>query len=305
MKTITTQTGYVVPQSFVTKGKQRLKQHTNTVYLNNGEEFEIELYNPTQNKVLAKIELNGKSIGSGIILRPAERVFLERYLDIAKKFLFETYKVIGTSDEVARAIVNNGGVKVSFHEEQRYLPFNYGNGTYTINNYGQFPYTTTASTFLNTNPGVVTYTSGNPIQTYNGISQTFDGSSSLFNSSVSNSGMDCSLTSTITSASTSQIMRSSINSNNSRGILRKKSSTIGTPKEIETGRVEQGSKSDQSFTYVSTSFYSYPSWTNVWKLMPLSQKLVVAEDLVTYCSECGSKRKKDAHKFCPQCGTKF
>jgi hypothetical protein len=58
------------PQSFITKGKQRLKQHTDTVYLKDGDEFEIELFNPTSNKVLAKIELNGDSIGSGIILRP-------------------------------------------------------------------------------------------------------------------------------------------------------------------------------------------------------------------------------------------
>ena len=100
--------GYAVPQSFITKGKQRLKQHTDTVYLKNGDEFEIELFNPKQNKVLAKIELNGKSIGSGIILRPGERVFLERYLDVAKKFLFETYVVNGNNDEVKNAIANNG-----------------------------------------------------------------------------------------------------------------------------------------------------------------------------------------------------
>lgn len=82
----TTSKGSVVPQSFITKGKQRLKQHIDTVYMNNGDEFEIELFNPTQQKVLAKIELNGKSIGSGIIVRPGERVFLERYLDEARKF---------------------------------------------------------------------------------------------------------------------------------------------------------------------------------------------------------------------------
>jgi hypothetical protein len=45
-------TGFVVPQSFITKSKQRLKQHIDTVYLNNGDEFEVELFNPTQNKVL-------------------------------------------------------------------------------------------------------------------------------------------------------------------------------------------------------------------------------------------------------------
>ena len=61
-------TGFAVPQSFITKSKQRLKQHVDTVYLNNGDEFEIELFNPTQNKVLSKIEINGISIGSGITI---------------------------------------------------------------------------------------------------------------------------------------------------------------------------------------------------------------------------------------------
>jgi len=48
------------PCAYVTKGRQRLKQYGNTVYLNNRDEFEIELYNPTTSKVLAEITLNGK-----------------------------------------------------------------------------------------------------------------------------------------------------------------------------------------------------------------------------------------------------
>ena len=41
-----------VPSAFVTKSKQRVKQHSNQIiYLNNGDEFEIELFNPTTNKV--------------------------------------------------------------------------------------------------------------------------------------------------------------------------------------------------------------------------------------------------------------
>ena len=114
--------GWVVPQSFITRSKQRLKQHIDTVYLNNGDEFEIELYNPTQNKVLAKIELNGKSIGNGIVLRPGERVFLERYLDEAKKFLFETYVVNGNNKEVQESIAKNGDVVVKFYDEMTTYP---------------------------------------------------------------------------------------------------------------------------------------------------------------------------------------
>ena len=126
--------GYAVPQSFITKSKQRLKQHADTVYLNNGDEFEIELYNPTQNKVLAKIEMNGNSIGNGIILRPGERIFLERYLDEAKKFLFETYVVNGDNKEVQQAIANNGDVVIKFYDEVRTSTYNVNSGTVTINN---------------------------------------------------------------------------------------------------------------------------------------------------------------------------
>ena len=114
---VNTQTGSARPESFVTKSKQRLKQYIDTVYLNNGDEFEVELYNPTQNKVLAKIEMNGNSIGAGIILRPGERVFLERFLNESKKFLFETYNVEGDDKSVEKSIAKNGEVIVKFYDE--------------------------------------------------------------------------------------------------------------------------------------------------------------------------------------------
>ena len=140
-----TQSGNVVPQSFVTKGKQRLKQHNNIVYLNNGDEFEIELFNPTQKKVLAKININGNIIGSGIILRPGERVFLERYLDVAKKFKFETYMVDGDDNQVKKSIANNGEIFVTFHNEMVYtyaptnLNLNYSNGNnFVYNTWGTY-----------------------------------------------------------------------------------------------------------------------------------------------------------------------
>lgn len=106
-----------IPKMFVTKNKQRIKQHGNVVYLKNGEEFELEIYNPRQNKILAKIELNGKAIGSGIVLRPGERVFLERHLESNNKFLFETYTIDGNNKSAVKAIENNGSVKVEFFDE--------------------------------------------------------------------------------------------------------------------------------------------------------------------------------------------
>ncbi len=268
-------TGFAVPQSFITKSKQRLKQHIDTVYLNNGDEFEIELYNPTQNKVLAKIEMNGKSIGNGIILRPGERIFLERYLDEAKKFLFETYVVNGNNEEVQKAIADNGDVTVKFYNEDT-LPGRtfYGSNILTINN--------PSWNVNHTTP--FTYTTHN----------------TLGGSSIPTHG-------TFTTTSTNTFYNSSLTSGNgtfttSGTVLR---GTSKTERSMETGRVEKGSNSDQSFTYDNSSFNSYPFATNWWKIKPQSTKPLVREDLVTYCTECGSKRKKDSHKFCPQCGTKF
>lgn len=273
-------TGSSAPQSFITKGKHRLKQHIDTVYLNNGDEFEVELFNPTPTKILAKIEMNGNSIGAGIILRPGERIFLERYLDEAKKFLFETYEVEGGSEEVKNAIAKNGDVVVRFYDEQKITTFN------TVN-YQPWMGTTLSNTLSGSSTGIATFTTTggnfNSTTTTNpNVNSTYtSGNTAFFNSSVSNNTLGGLTTHTRT-------LNDAVMSNIS-----------------ETGRVEKGSNSDQSFVTDYSNFSSYPSSSNWWKILPNSQKLVTREDLVTYCAECGSKRKKDTHKFCPSCGTKF
>jgi hypothetical protein len=111
-------TTQATPCAYITQGKHRLKQYGQNVYMKNGSEFELELFNPKQSTVLAKIKINGSYIGGGgIVLRPGERVFLERYLDDSRKFLFETYNVDGTSSEVLKAIQNNGDVTIEFYDE--------------------------------------------------------------------------------------------------------------------------------------------------------------------------------------------
>jgi hypothetical protein len=109
------------PTAFLCINKSRVKIYNNqplpTYYLGNEQEFQLELYNGTANTILAKIYLNDKQISQGgLVLKPAERVFLERYLDIAKKFKFETYEVDNTS-EVRDIIKNNGDLKVEFYNE--------------------------------------------------------------------------------------------------------------------------------------------------------------------------------------------
>ena len=117
------------PSAFITVNKQRLRQNGKQVYMKDQTEFEIELYNPTKEKIMAMIDLNGKPISSsGIILKPGQRVFLERFLDDEKKFLYETY-VVDNNKETKEAIAENGKVTVKFHKESKPRPRSLSYGT--------------------------------------------------------------------------------------------------------------------------------------------------------------------------------
>lgn len=267
--------GFGEPTLFITKNKQRIKQYDNkTVYLKNGDNFELEIFNPTKTKVLAKITINGLSIGNGIILRPGERVFLERYIDDAKKFLFETYEVNGASKEVLEAIQNNGKIEVSFYKEKEYVSLG-NSGTYLT--YNSYP-----STYI-------------PSGIYNGGWSTTNVAnySTLTSSNYANtlniSGNGC-ITGNLSFTSTA-----------ASGDF----DTQYQDKTIETGRIEKGSTSNQTLVADSTNFESYQSWYKVWNILPESRKLVTKEDLVVYCGSCGKKRRKTSDKYCSNCGNKF
>lgn len=273
--------GSTVPAAFVTVGRQRVKQYGNTVYLNNGNEFEIELFNPTTSKVLAKIELNGVSLGSGIVLRPGERVFLERYLNEAKRFLFETYEVDGNNPGVQQAIANNGQVSVKFYSEY----VNYGT-----------TYSGWATTWGTYNP--LYYYGNNTFTSHSNIGST---RSKSLNSDES----------TFTYSANLAGGQSGDNSINAMGFMdlgadvEFASGAPAAADPIETGRIEKGSVSNQGFTYDSTTFNTWWSWSSEWKILPSSQKPFVKEDIVLYCTKCQRKRRKDSDIFCPKCGTKY
>ena len=232
------------PCAYITKNKQRIKQFNQNVYLKDGSEFEIELYNPSRKTVLSKIKINGEFInGGGIILRPGERVFLERYIDVPRKFKFETYTVDSTN-ETMNAIANNGDVEILFYEEQDIV--------------------------VNTN---LTW---NPTYTTNNYNDVIGGSFT-----TTNLNLKSTFNSTYDTLSFSNDVQS---------------------KSVETGRVEQGSSSNQSFKTVSKNFNSWTVSTSVWKLLPESQKPIEKKDLIDKCPKCSTKIKKSSWKFCPECG---
>ncbi|MEY4572857.1 MAG: hypothetical protein RLZ10_2114 [Bacteroidota bacterium] len=268
------------PCAYITKDKQRVKQFGENVYLKDGSEFEIELYNGSRKTVLSKIKINGEFInGGGIVLRPGERIFLERYIDVPRKFKFETYTVDG-SNETKNAIANNGDVEVLFYEEEDIIIGRLNN------NLNWNP------TYVNTGSfGVANLTStnnviGNNFWTSN-VDHTYRPDTDI---TFSNSSSKLSF------------------SNNPRSNKyeskydQKPRSFAKKSKSVETGRVEMGSSSNQTFKTVSKNFNSWTVSTSTWKILPESQKPFEKKDLIDRCPKCSTKIKKSSWKFCPECG---
>lgn len=251
-----------------------------TVYLQKGTEFQIELFNPTTDVILCKINLNNKQISQGgLVLNPGQRVFLDRYLDVAKKFLFDTYEVSNTN-EVKEAIEQNGDFKVEFYKEYVYQPIIYTNQFYNSHKqYNTENFCGVNSTITATKFGDITSSNTNFIgdTTFNGLNDNL---------------LSC-CCDTIGS-SDEQPLKKDLNK------LRKRSKTI------ETGRVEEGSKSNQEFKTVNKSWAYSPFHSVEYKLLPISQKINTVKDIqvAKYCTNCAHKLKPE-YKFCPSCANRI
>ena len=279
------------PMAYITVNKGRTKTKKDKfVYLENGAEFEIELHNPTQNTVLAKISINNKLISySGIVLRPGERVFLERYLDNSNKFKFETYTVGGNSEEVKKAIELNGLVKIEFYNEDTTPVINY-------------PAVTTSTPIWS--PTWVTTT--NPTWTLGDFTYTTStlSDSSMVYCSTATSSMPIGTTYTTNGLNLSGSLSASAGSPSERSFT---GNVKKEKKVVETGRVEQGSHSSQSFQTVNKKFHYYTTNTVELQIKPVSQMYVDAKDINKMnkpCVKCGRK-SKHGDNFCGGCGNRF
>ena len=311
-----------VPTANLAVNKSRVKLYNKqgdlpSYYLQNGQAFQIELFNPTTDSILAKITLNGNVISQGgLVLNPGQRVFLDRYLDVAKKFLFDTYEVANTK-EVKEAIVNNGDFKVEFYRELKPRPRNpmiqitglgtrdvwggpnHGSGIIRydspiaggyVHNSTTAPDTPICNTFTTSNTAI-----GGSFSTTS-LSSNSDSVSSTKAFYSSNIDYVHDGSATMDWMQTEKSVETP--KNLTRGITKKS-------KSIETGRVEEGSHSDQKFKTVNKDFEWFAFHTVEAKLLPVSQKVNTAEDINVkrYCTNCGAKLAK-GDRFCSSCGTK-
>jgi hypothetical protein len=281
----TTNDGVPTPTANLAINRSRIKLYGKnsevpTYYLQKGQEFQIELFNPTKDTIMAKISLNGKPIAQGgLVLKPAQRVFLDRYIDVARKFKFDTYEVANTS-ESRKAIEDNGDFKVEFYKER------------TPNNYNPI-YLGSRDFGGNYNP------------TY------FGGTVDYNTATLGLTNINTTLTANVNSivGASMDFMDQNLSRERTldleepkKSILRSRS--LKSKKSIETGRVEAGSRSDQTLETVYMNWEYTPFHSIEYKMLPISQKVNTVEDtqIKRYCTNCGSKNKPN-FKFCPICGT--
>ena len=147
--------------SKIAKNKSLLKEYDNrTVYLKDGDEYQIQLFNPHDKEIAARVYIDNVPLSNNIIIKPGERIWLERYTDKPNKFKFATYTV-DSDPEALKAISHNGEIKVEFYNRKTTVY------TYYEPNFQFYSYSTCYSSNLTasstTTPITTSYTA--PIET--------------------------------------------------------------------------------------------------------------------------------------------
>ena len=253
------------------RGRKQIK--SGKVFLKDGDEFEVELFNPLTVSVLADIKLNGQSISkTGLVIKPGQRVYLDCFIDDRKKFKFSTYE-IENSGEALDATQNNGVLEVFFYKEdvitldnwqrkfdrvivEKYYPYN----PYPWYN----PHRVYCGSGTITYGGTTLTTNGNPfnINASNGLI----GGTTTTNVYNSSSNINCSYTSHVDLPNLNVAGSLSTNS-------------------IETGRVEKGEKSKQKFTEVDMEFEKHYIASTIIQILPESRKPAEVKQMKTKQSQ--------------------
>jgi hypothetical protein len=229
------------------KGRKSIK--SGKVFLEDKEEFEIEIFNPLTVSVLADIKLNGQSISkTGLVVKPGQRVYLDCFIDDKKKFKFSTYE-IENSGEALEATQNNGVLEVFFYKEdvitldnwrsrfdrvivEKWYPAYYPSHNYPWNNIycgGSFGTGGYGTTLTN---GIIGSTTNVDLSNINS-SYTSDSNVSYGGTTVNN---------------------------------------LFSLNNIETGRVEKGEVSKQKFTEVEMDFEKNYISSTIIQILPESRK---------------------------------
>ena len=284
--------------------KSLLKEYkTNTdprvVYMNNGDEFQIQLFNPEQDTIGAEVSINGNKIPGILVIRPGERIWLERYLTEQSKFKFTTYEVDDPDEDssVARAIANNGIIEIKFYREKPKR--NYWNDHITWDARSSDVITKLVDYSCDVENKI----------TSKGLTDDNAWLNAQINAcdSAANSATLLPLNKTCCNAVTNSALPPTHNTRlSAKRISTKNAYSSATPisNKIETGRIDKGSYSNQKLEHVNIEFENGHFKKEIIKILPSSRKPYTSSDIKKiYCTNCGRKINTK-YKFCPYCGTK-
>ena len=269
------------PSVMITSNQNELKVYQdNIVYLNNGDNFELRFFNPLQIKIGIEINFNGIRKGDGyLVLNPGQDLSLDRFLDEQRKMVFETYSINGNSKEAREAIEKNGKISFNFYRES-----NWYNSYKKINVNYDFPPKPKKYNYP-------TYTYGSSRGVKYSSTITLDGMMDTTKSNnvfMSTSSMDMNDIENISTFESSGAF------SNEKDIS-----------ELETGRIEKGEHSNQSFRDVNIKFESVPFYTVEYQLMPHSAKHREIKEVRQYCNICNYRLRNKKWRYCPKCGNKL
>ncbi len=287
----------------------------NKVYLYNGDNFQLNVFNPLQERIGISLKVNGTNVDDDLlVISPGQAIIIERYIGTNRKLTFSAYEIDTTnmSEEkitmAKKAIEKNGVLEVIFWNEKIKLPIITTATTITTNYYTDNFDFTYNRTFTNTpvlNEDLFTN------QSISGIIG-IQGPAGATGISGTNLIGSCNSTST---------KSMEFNTANFLGDIQPE------PSKIETGRIEKGEASKQYFTKidfeVGEQFYKIKFKLIPFSLKPVKKKLynstiikqIVEGTQTAYKSEsavreyckCGYRisRGKGVWKNCPMCGRKI
>lgn len=147
--------GMTLPTCDILVNGQKRKLYgkkSNKIYLHNGDNFQLKVFNPLQERIGVQLKMNGLQVDNDmLIINPGQEIIIERYIGTNKKLTFSSYEIDTTNmsesrvKEVTKAIEKNGELEVVFWNEKKSQPI-YTTTTTNIpytNPWNPYPETTT------------------------------------------------------------------------------------------------------------------------------------------------------------------
>jgi hypothetical protein len=263
------------PSAWIVSPKDRGRKpiKSGNIFLNDKEEFEIELFNPLTFSVLADIKLNGQSISkTGLVLKPGQRFYLDCFVDDKKKFIFSTYEIDG-GQESLDATQNNGLLEVFFYKEDIITLDNWKNKMDKVIIERYYPvYYPTYKPY----PWNNIYCGGSFGGGY-GTTNNIIGTTTTNTANIAFGGTTVTNTTMYTSNS-ADLFTTPISAN--------------MMSDLETGRVEKGSSSSQKFDEIEMDFEKNYISSTIIQILPESRKPVSASEVVSKLKNDPTKNNK-------------